>query len=74
MEMEMKILYDGDGIVVYKDGENYFLRYDGGEIAMQMVNQQITKEEAFRIIYNPMQESYNIMIHYKNIARGFNDF
>jgi len=43
---EKEILYDYGWCQVLRDKENYFLKYNGGGIAIEMVIIQVSKSEA----------------------------
>ncbi len=63
----MEIILENSGIELLKKGEKYFLRFDAGELAVQMQELEITIEEAAQVQKNPT-DAYNIIIKYQNRA------
>lgn len=64
----MKVLFDGEGIELLENDDRFFLRYDEGELVVQMRDLEITAEEADRVLKNP-REAYGIIIGYQNRNR-----
>lgn len=61
----MKKILESNGIELYQNNNNYFLRYDAGELMIKMKNLLITKEEADNVINNP-DNAYHIIIDYQD--------
>jgi hypothetical protein len=63
----MEVILENSGIELLKDGEKYFLRFDAGELAVQMQELKITSEEAAQVRKNPA-DAYGIILNYQNKA------
>jgi hypothetical protein len=67
----MEHLYDNHGIEIYKKGERYYLRYDAGELVVQMNEIEITKDEMMQIqSQKSSEELYQYLI--KNLNKRMN--
>lgn len=67
----MEQIYNDYGIEVFKEDNKYFLRYDAGELVVQMNTIEITKEEAKQIqLQKSSEELYQYLI--KNINKRMN--
>jgi uncharacterized protein YacL (UPF0231 family) len=64
----MEYLYNNFGMEIYKKGEEYYLRYDAGELVVQMNEIEITKEEVMQIqSQKSSEELYQYLI--KNLNK-----
>jgi hypothetical protein len=67
----MEYIYNDYGVEVYKKGNKYFLRYDAGELVVQMKEIEITEQEAEQILsQKSSEELYGYLI--KNLSRRMN--
>jgi len=67
----MEYLFNDYGIEVYLKGDKYFLRYDAGELVVQLNEIEITKEEAEQIrSKESSEELYQFLI--KNLNKRMN--
>ena len=63
----MEVILENSGVELIKKEEKYFLRFDAGELAVQMQELEITAEEATQVQRNPT-DAYNIILKYQNKA------
>ncbi len=63
----MEVILENSGIELIKKEEKYFLRFDAGELAVQMQELEITAEESTQVQRNPA-DAYNIILKYQNKA------
>lgn len=71
LENEMReILFDGDGLVVLKDGAKYYVRYDAGARQIAMREDEISEEEAKRAIAGPAEATKVLFDLQKRLTRA----
>jgi hypothetical protein len=62
----MEVILENSGVELLEDGDNYFLWFDAGELAVQMQKLKITAEEAEQVRKNLADAG--IILNYQNKA------
>ncbi|HBF38811.1 MAG TPA: hypothetical protein DDW50_16020 [Firmicutes bacterium] len=63
----MEVIFENSWLELLKRDGKYFLRFDAGELAVQMQELEITPEEAAKVRKNP-DDAYPIILKYQNKA------
>ena len=61
----MQKIMEDEGIELYNNDGQYYLRYDSGELMIKMKNLRISQEEAKTVVENP-DCAYNIILAYQD--------
>jgi hypothetical protein len=61
----METILEDEGIELLKEQSRYFLRFDAGELAVKMLDLEITEAEANSIVQDA-NNAYDIIIGYQN--------
>lgn len=56
-----KVISDKFGCQVIKRGDRFFIRYDGGHIAVKMVEKEITTAEAEKAVISE-EDAYEVIV------------
>ena len=62
-------LLEHEGIQLRREGTQFFLVYDEGELSVKIRKRRITGEEAALVLRHP-KSAYSIIVRYQNIERG----
>lgn len=65
MVIGMRKILEHQGIQLFKNGRQFFLVYDEGELAVRVRELRITQKEADLILDHP-ESAYDIIIKYQN--------
>ena len=56
-----EIIFEGFGCQIFNRQNKFFIRYDGGEIAVKMTENEITEEESKRAMLSE-KDAYEVIL------------